>query len=154
MTWHRDTKPRERLLARLVPQDNGCWHWTGVVDKQGYGRVGYKGRKSETIQRAVYDCFVGPIPAGLHVDHTCHNADPDCLNTTECMHRRCGNPEHLEPVTRAENTRRNKNSRKTKCKHGHVYTPENTYLNSVGARVCIICWVARYGYPPVKQVAS
>lgn len=154
--WHtntRTTPAKDRLLARLEPQENGCWHWTGVIDSDGYGRVGYKGRRGETVQRAVYDCMVGPIPDGMAIDHTCHTQATDCDDTEACLHRRCGNPDHLEPVPVAENTRRNNNSRKTQCKHGHEYTPENTY-RSGGRRYCVTCYTARRGAPPVKAVAS
>lgn len=152
MTWNRDTNPRARLLAKLVPQPNGCWHWTGVIDKGGYGRIGYKGRRGETLQRAAYDCLVGPIPEGMHVDHTCHNDDPDCLDTAACMHRRCGNPEHLEAVPPAVNTQRNKNSRKTACIKGHPYSEANTY-RSGGRRYCVACYTARQGHPPTAVSA-
>jgi len=37
--------------------------------------------------------MVGPIPDGLHLDHLC--ANPPCVR-----------PDHLEPVTQAENNRR------------------------------------------------
>lgn len=134
----RTTPAKDRLLARLVPQENGCWHWTGIVDADGYGRVGYKGRRSETLQRAVYDCFNGPIPDGMAVDHACHTRAEGCEDSSACLHRRCGNPEHLELVTSGENTRRNNNTRKTACRHGHEYTPENT-IRSHGRRFCRAC---------------
>lgn len=138
MTWYRDTKPRERLLAKLVPQPNGCWHWTGVVDRKGYGHVGYKGKRGESLQRAVYDCFVGPIPDGHDVDHTCHNKDLTCVRLgAKCMHRRCGNPAHLTPIPRVENGQIAK-ARITYCPANHEYTEENTYIFE-GRRFCKTC---------------
>jgi hypothetical protein len=43
--------------------------------------------------RVVYEILVGPIPSGLQLDHIC--SVPWCVN-----------PDHLEPVTAKENTRR------------------------------------------------
>jgi hypothetical protein len=43
--------------------------------------------------RWMYEQKIGPIPKGLVIDHLCRNT-------------RCVNPDHLEPVTRGENTRR------------------------------------------------
>ena len=139
--WHeftRTTPAKDRLLARLVPQENGCWLWTGVIDSDGYGRVGYKGKRGETLPRAVYDCFIGPIPEGMAVDHACHTTATDCEDSSTCLHRRCGNPAHLDLVTGGENTRRGNNTRKTVCVHGHDYTPENT-IRSNGRRFCRTC---------------
>ena len=58
----------------------------------GYGIVTICGKKYYT-HRVAYEELVGPIPDGLVLDHLCRN-------------RRCCNPEHLEPVTDGENTRR------------------------------------------------
>ena len=73
----------------------GCWLWQGAIS-DGYGLVtcvvdGKK--KSFRVHRVSYEALVGPIPAGEDLDHT-------------CRWRNCFNPAHLEPVTRAENTRR------------------------------------------------
>jgi hypothetical protein len=86
---------RERLLARLIVTDSGCWLWTGALDAKGYGVIG-KGRREEGLLAthvASYELHVGPIPDGLVLDHSCRR--PACVN-----------PEHLEPVTNAENGRR------------------------------------------------
>jgi hypothetical protein len=68
--------------------------------------------------------------------------------------RHCVNPDHLEPVTRAENLRRGTKPRreknpkcaqwqreKTHCPRGHEYTPENTYSPPTrpNARYCRTC---------------
>ena len=111
----------ERFNAKVVTDaETGCWRWTGVRTHDGYGTLfeGYAHRVS-------YELFVGPIPEGLEVDHLCNN-------------RCCVNPEHLEPVTREENIRRQV-ERRTHCKSGHPYTPENTYVRPCGARQCRAC---------------
>ncbi|MFD7016051.1 HNH endonuclease signature motif containing protein [Streptomyces sp. NPDC059928] len=77
-----------------------------------------------------YELLVGPIPAGLHLDHLCRV-------------RRCVNPAHLEAVTCAENLRRGTsfaavNSAKTECVHGHPFDEENTYF-SRRQRDCRTC---------------
>lgn len=49
------------------------------------------------------------------------------------------NPEHLEPVTPAENARRAA-AAVTHCPKGHEYTEENTYLRpDTGHRLCKRC---------------
>lgn len=66
----------------------GCWNWTGYLDPKGYGRLG-----SIPAYWILYARAKGPIARGLTHDHVCRN-------------RRCVNPDHIEPVTGAENTRR------------------------------------------------
>ena len=108
-------------------EETGCWVWTGFLNK-GYGRVNVAG-KIRDVHRVAYEFFVGPVPDGLDLDHVCRN-------------RACANPEHLEPVSRAENLRRGINVRReTKaCPAGHLYTEENTMTDSYsGARRCRIC---------------
>ena len=61
--------------------------------------------------RAIYEEMVGPIPDGLVLDHL-------------CSVRNCVNPEHLEPVTQAENARRGALGRdrsRSRCKNGHDF---------------------------------
>jgi len=114
----------------------GCIVWTGAVDKLGYGRIGMQG-KSKLAHRISYQHYVGEIPVGLELDHLCRN--------TSCI-----NPNHLEPVTRKVNTDRGlcaETNRKrfaamTHCKHGHEFTPENTYLHPTHKRrQCKICGI-------------
>lgn len=157
MTRARDIPARERLLAKLYPQPNGCWHWGGHIDAEGYGRIGYKGDRSVPIQRAAYDCLKAPIPDGMEIDHRCHTEDKSCPGGRGCLHRRCGNPEHLEAVTPDENGRRSRsfaalNQRKTHCPKGHPYDEANTYRTKK-ARVCAACFKERTGYLPVRRSA-
>lgn len=108
---------------------DGCWLWTGYVEG-GYGRYGHGAER--LVHRLVYIELVGPIPEGLELDHTCRV-------------RACCNPDHLEPVTHAENVRRGEGlaaqqARQTECKRGHPFTPENTYTYRQGrSRRCRTC---------------
>jgi len=68
---------------------NGCWGWSGTLSSEGYARfsldnVSYYGH------RVSYELHSGPIPAGLFIDHKCHN-------------RGCVNPAHLQTVTNKQN---------------------------------------------------
>jgi hypothetical protein len=78
---------------RLVDAEGDCWLWTGVKNKAGYGEHYYPYRRKAMAHRYIYELLVGPIPAGLPLDHLCRV--PACVN-----------PDHLEPVTVGENTRR------------------------------------------------
>lgn len=106
---------------------NGCWVWTGTKGDHGYGRA-EGNRKVHTL---IYEREIGPVPAGLELDHLCRN--PSCCN-----------PAHLEPVTRKVNVERQPriiNARRSAaCCHGHPWTPENTYVHPrSGSRVCRRC---------------
>lgn len=106
-----------------------CWPWLGSLQRTGYGRgIRINGPQIQA-HRASYMLLVGPIPDGLQIDHLCRNP-------------RCVNPAHLEPVTPGENVRRRPTCTKTKCKHGHDFTPENTYNRSDGRRMCRKCVAA------------
>lgn len=144
---HRYMTPEQRLVARRSIQPNGCWHYTGTINEDGYGHCGYKGRPGQGVHRVAYELFVGPIPPGMKINHRCHDEDPDCSGGL-CLHRRCFNPEHLEAVTDRQNvlngkTPAAKNAAKTHCTHGHEFSPENTYIRPDGARACRACVRAR-----------
>ena len=81
----------ERFWAKVTP-DGSCWRWTAHRSASGYGMFG-QDRRVFYAHRWSYEHFVGPIPEGLHIDHLCNNAW-------------CVKPDHLEPVTQAENNQR------------------------------------------------
>lgn len=122
---------KELLLSRVFHCLSGCWLWTGGLSGKRYGSLGYYG-KSERAHRASYKEFVGPIPEGLHVMHTCDN--------TICI-----NPKHLVLGTHTENMQdkikkgRDQNQKKTHCPHGHEYSGDNLYLHPDGSRKCRTC---------------
>jgi hypothetical protein len=98
--------PRERRFWPQVDRrgDDECWPWTGRRQLNGYGNFGVTGTR--LVHRIAYQYLVGPIPAGLVLDHLCHTRDRTCRDNEQCPHRRCVNPAHLEPVTRRENIER------------------------------------------------
>lgn len=100
------TDPRaRRFWAQVERRGEGeCWPWVGHCQWNGYGQFGTKGQR--LAHRIAYEYLVGPIPAGLVLDHLCHTHDLNCADNSDCPHRRCVNPAHLEPVTRRENIAR------------------------------------------------
>ena len=113
------------FLQRIRFDPSGCWVWTGGTKGPGYGcyKRGYAHRVS-------YQVFVGEIPEGKVMDHLCRN-------------RICVNPDHLEPVTMGENTKRGTsppavNATKTHCLRGHELSGENLFM-AQGRRHCRQC---------------
>ncbi len=89
---------REPYHDRYETRDLGfmtpCWVWKYSLDGRGYGQLwNRKAGQPVRAHRFYYELLVGPIPVGLDLDHLCRV-------------KRCVNPDHLEPVTRAENIRR------------------------------------------------
>ena len=119
------TEPIERVLKR-TDKTSDCWLWTGGANGHGYGHIKISG-KMVYVHRISYEHFVGKIPEGLVIDHLCRVP-------------RCVNPEHLEAVTSAENTRRGQAptviaSKRGTCPKGHKYS----YRNNIGTQRCRIC---------------
>ncbi len=128
---------RERFDAKVERAPGGCWIWKGCVNQGGYGMFTLNG-KARIAHRVAYELYVGPIPVGLTLDHTCH--DPAvCALGNLCPHRSCVNPAHLEPVTMRENTLRGGSpaaihAAKTKCIRGHEFVSRRS-----GRRDCPTC---------------
>lgn len=124
----------DRFWAK-VDKTSSCWRWIGAVKSNGYGNF-WDGRYWNA-HRWAYEALVGPIPAGLTIDHLCRN-------------RQCVNPDHLEPVTMAVNLERGTSraavsayhAARTHCKRGHAKTPENTYYHESGNQ-CQPCRILR-----------
>ncbi len=84
------------LWDRVFPEPTtGCWIWTGATNRAGYGNINRTRSDGITwaAHRYFYTKLVGEIPDGMTIDHL-------------CRHPWCVNPDHMEVVSRSENTRR------------------------------------------------
>lgn len=121
----RQAASAQRRLWSSIDTSGDCWQWTSTIRKNGYGVFWLATVMGREVQykahRIVWESLVGPIPKGLTIDHL-------------CRHRSCVNPDHLEPVTSAENLRRapatapKQKSRWLRCAKGHPFTAENTLV--------------------------
>jgi hypothetical protein len=78
----------ERFWQKVDKAD-GCWEWTAHRGVDGYGRF-IVDRAPRLAHRVAFEEANGPIPAGMEIDHLCHN-------------RACVNPKHLRIATRSLN---------------------------------------------------
>jgi hypothetical protein len=124
----------DKFAENVALDDDGCWIWLGPTVHNGYGRICVNSKPS-MAHRWAYEHFVGPIPQGLQIDHLCRV-------------RACCNPDHLEPVTPLENTRRGQgNGSKTHCNYGHPFDDSNTVWIKDGARKpCRACRECRRAF--------
>jgi hypothetical protein len=108
---------------------NGCHIWQGDINNYGYPiRGGGKRHTVKLVHREVYELKIGPIPEGYTIDH---------VYSRGCRSKACINPDHLEAVTRSENTsRRFENFEQ--CKNGHPGS-ERKWSETQGRLVCPGC---------------
>lgn len=116
---------------------DGCWPWTGAIEKTGYGRVYFAG-KARFAHRVAYALAHGAMPApGLQVDH---------VRDRGCRRCDCCNPAHLEAVTQHTNILRGTSPHVVLhnlrvCAQGHRVEGANRKLRR-GNWCCRICYNA------------
>lgn len=119
--------PIEEKFWRHVHKTDTCWLWTGRLHRLGYGIITHSS-KQQFAHRVGYELLVGPIPEGMELDHVWDRG---------CRNRHCVNPDHLEPVTHAENMSRGERTRRVQCPHGH--SPDRYKRLPNGHRYCRDC---------------
>lgn len=120
----------ERTLSRFINKirfTDTCWIWTASTTKRGYPKFKLSSYNLVLSHRQAYEWWVGPLDPDLTIDH---------IDT--CKNIKCVNPNHLEQVTREENSYRQHGATITHCKDGHPRLEwTRTYPN--GKKYCVKC---------------
>lgn len=111
----------DRIRQNVLVSDSGCWIWQMALDPSGYGKAYAPGVPSRGAHRIAYLAFVGPIPDGHEIDHTCFN-------------RSCCNPSHLRAIPGLQNKREQRSAFVMTCKWGHPRSRAPS-----GRMVCSTC---------------
>ena len=134
-----------------VDKSGNCWLWIGTIAPNGYAKFWADGT-NRNAHRWIYEQEHGPIPAGLQIDHVCHNQDGNCLGGVTCSHRRCVRLSHLELASLRENVTRGGNTKKLHCPAGHPYNAVNTYYNT-GPHPYRQCRICKIGSQRARRTA-
>jgi hypothetical protein len=115
-----------------IPDDRGCWEWSGSLMVVGYGQLNVD-KRPVGAHRLSWEIHNGTIPNGLHILHRCDN-------------KSCVNPAHLFLGTHLDNmadahakgilTGAPRKSRYEMCPRGHL---PNFTTAKTGERRCKTC---------------
>ncbi len=86
--------------GHVVDPVSGCWNYMGHLTPEGRAGGMLRGGRYVSAYVESYERLRGPVADGLVLDHVCRNP-------------RCVNPDHMEPVTQADNARRGRMAKLT-----------------------------------------
>ena len=92
LTKAYDEKDSEAVVAAIkagTTRVDDCWEWNRSIDTSGYPRAKVGGKRV-AVHRLVVEAYYGRPLGSQQAHHTCANT-------------KCVNPEHVVPVTAAEN---------------------------------------------------
>lgn len=128
--WATQNPWQKRFWDR-VEKTEGCWYWTGPLDRDGYGLATKGTGKEGKISRAhitAFELLRGPVPAGKMLDHLCRV-------------RHCVNPYDCDPTTNKKNQERSPLYKtfegRATCFRGH--TLSDCYYKADGRKICKTC---------------
>lgn len=136
-------RPERPSFWSYVNKTDGCWLWTGMKNRNGYGMINNRPSKTRNLAHRVSWETANqiPIPDGMFVCHHCDT--PACVR-----------PDHLFIGTKEDNSAdcsmkgRYRQQQRTHCPKGHEYSAENTIvlvkpsasgLRSYRRRACRAC---------------
>jgi hypothetical protein len=129
MTLYLDDLTR-LVRTKVIECECGCWYWTGSCDTSGYAKFKLR-QKTIQVHRYAYERLIGEIAEAMTLDH---------LN---CTSRRCIRPDHMQVVSRSENSERANATRW----HDQKFLADGTAIDRVS---CLSC--ARRDSPPGESI--
>lgn len=128
------------FFSKIEVDYSGCWLWKAALSSSCYPTFA-----GENAHRVSYRWFVAEIPKPLTVDHICFV--PTCVN-----------PAHLQLLTRADNSRRQRRlmplDALQECKYGHPLPESLRVGNKRGGgiyRFCVLCKRESYKRHDLKR---
>lgn len=124
------------FFNKIKVSNQGCWEWTGCVDKDGYGKMFYN-KKHLRAHRFSYTLFTNEKISPK--DFICHKCDnPRCVN----IHHLFKGDAKLNMIDKVVKGRLRNQYSSGLCKNGHKM--DETRIELSGRYRCKICYTIQY----------